>query len=140
MRVRRGPLAGTFLEGEGRFTRPGIGAVMTDPSWVQEFPSAVTVLDAEGIILAMNDKAAATFAADGGAALIGTNALDCHPEPSRSKLSQMLRAPRVNIYTIEKAGTRKLICQSPWYRDGKFSGIVEIAIVLQADVPHFVRD
>jgi len=116
------------------------GGQMKDFLWVKEFPSAITVLDADGIILAMNDKAIATFAADGGAALIGANALECHPEPSRSKLSQMLKDPRVNIYTIEKAGTKKLICQTPWYRDGKFSGIVELSIVLPADMPHFVRD
>ncbi len=113
---------------------------MADPNWMKEFPSAITVLDADGIILAMNDMAIVTFAADGGAALVGTNALECHPEPSRSKLSQMLKDPRVNIYTIEKAGARKLICQTPWYRDGKFSGIVELSIVLPAEVRHFVRD
>ena len=113
---------------------------MSHHAWVKEFPYAVTVLDAEGVIVDMNDQAAAAFAADGGTGLIGTNALDCHPEPSRSKLQQLLQEPKANLYTIEKAGIKKLICQAPWYKEGKFSGIVELSNVIPAEVPHFVRD
>ena len=39
---------------------------MTDHAWIKEFPAAITVCDAEGIILEMNDKAAKTFEKDGG--------------------------------------------------------------------------
>jgi transcriptional regulator with PAS, ATPase and Fis domain len=115
-------------------------SAMKDHAWVKELPYAITVLDDNGIVLEMNDKSAATFAADGGAALVGKSALECHPEPSRSKLQQMLKEPKANIYTIEKAGVRKLICQTPWFRDGKFSGIVELSIVIPFEMPHFVRD
>jgi hypothetical protein len=113
---------------------------MTNRDWVKELPIAVTVVDTEGVILEMNDKSAETFKSDGGMALVGTNSLDCHPEPSRTKLDQLLQSPRPNLYTIEKAGVKKLICQIPWRREGKFSGIVELSIELPADLPHFVRD
>ncbi|MBZ5497867.1 MAG: PAS domain-containing protein [Acidobacteriia bacterium] len=113
---------------------------MTNHPWVKEFPVAITVLDAKGVILEMNDKSAATFAADGGMKLVGKSALDCHPEPSRTKLQQLLQHPKASVYTIEKAGVKKMICQIPWQRGGKFSGVVELSIELPAEVPHFVRD
>jgi len=117
-----------------------MGSVMTNHPWVTEFPAAITVVDTEGVILEMNDRSAVTFASDGGAELIGKNSLACHPEPSRSKLRQLLREQQANLYTIEKAGVKKLIAQIPWYRDGKFSGMVELAIEIPAEMPHFVRD
>ncbi len=113
---------------------------MADYPWMQELPIAITVLNGDGVIVAMNDKSAATFAADGGKELLGKSALECHPEPSRTKLLNMLKDPKANVYTIEKGGVKKLICQNPWYRNGKFSGIVELSIELPAEVPHFVRD
>ncbi len=113
---------------------------MATKDWVKEIPIAVTVIDTDGVILEMNDKSAATFQADGGLDLLGTNSLACHPEPSRTKLQQLLRAPKANLYTIEKGGIKKLICQIPWRQDGKFAGIVELSIELPADLPHFVRD
>ncbi len=113
---------------------------MTKHDWVQEFPVAITVINTAGVILEMNDKSADTFKADGGMALIGTNSLACHPEPSRTKLQQMLETPKANLYTIEKAGKKKLICQIPWHHEGRFSGIVELSIELPAELPHFVRD
>lgn len=108
--------------------------------WVREFPAAVTICDRDGIILDMNARAVATFAADGGAALIGTNVLDCHPEPSRTQLAGLLRSGSRNVYTIEKGGVRKLIYQSPWYRSGEYAGLVEISMELPGEMPHFVRD
>lgn len=113
---------------------------MKDHAWVKELPVGITVLDNNGVILEMNETSAATFAADGGKALVGKSALECHPEPSRSKLQQMLKEPKANVYTIQKAGVKKLICQMPWYRYGKFSGIVELSIVIPSEMPHFVRD
>lgn len=112
---------------------------MTDYAWVKEFPNAITVCDLAGIILEMNDKAAQGFADQGGRALIGTNMLDCHPEPARTKTKQLLESRQKNVYTIEKNGVKKLICQSPWYRDGKCSGFVELALEIPFELPHFVR-
>lgn len=108
-------------------------------AWVQEFGGAVTVCDPTGVIVAMNDRAAAVFAKDGGYRLVGSNLLDCHPEPSRTKLAGLLASPRVNVYSIEKGGVRKLVHQSPWYDHGEYAGLVEVVLELPATVPHFAR-
>jgi transcriptional regulator with PAS, ATPase and Fis domain len=112
---------------------------MTDHAWIKEFPAAVTVCDAEGIILEMNDKSAKTFEADGGYNLIGLNMLDCHPGLSRQKTERLLAAKVKNVYTIEKNGVKKLIYQSPWYKDGEYAGFVEISLEIPIEMPHFVR-
>jgi transcriptional regulator with PAS, ATPase and Fis domain len=109
-------------------------------AWIREFPGAVTVCDREGIILAMNEKSARTFEASGGAALIGSNLFDCHPEPSRAKLKELLAAGRANVYTIEKKGIKKLIYQSPWYENGAYRGFVELSLEIPFEMPHFVRE
>ncbi len=112
---------------------------MSDHAWIKEFPAAVTVCDAEGIILEMNDKSAKTFEADGGYNLIGSNMLDCHPGLSRQKTERLLAAKVKNVYTIEKNGVKKLIYQSPWYKDGEYAGFVEISLEIPFEMPHFVR-
>ncbi len=112
---------------------------MSDAKWVEEFPAAVTVCDPAGIIVDMNARAAATFEADGGRALIGTNVLDCHPERAREQLEGMLATRAKNVYTIEKSGVKKLIFQSPWYRDGAYAGFVELSLEIPFEMPHFVR-
>jgi transcriptional regulator with PAS, ATPase and Fis domain len=113
---------------------------MSINDWVKGFPGAVTVCDAEGRILEMNEKSIEAFAADGGAALIGANVLDCHPEPSRSKLKKMMDERRTNVYTIQKNAKKKLIYQAPWYKDGAHAGFVELALEVPWDLPHFNRD
>ncbi len=111
-----------------------------DFSWVKEFPAAITVCDPDGIILDTNDKAAEAFAEDGGRGLIGKNVLDCHPEPARSQLERILERQQKNVYTIEKKGKKKLIYQTPWYKDNVYSGFVELSIEIPFEMPHFVRD
>lgn len=108
--------------------------------WVKEFPGAVTVSDAEGRIIGMNDKSVEAFEADGGAGLVGADVLACHPEPSRSKLRDMMAARRTNVYTIQKKGKKKLIYHSPWYEGGRYAGFVEISLEIPWDMPHFNRD
>ncbi len=112
---------------------------MNQPNWWAEFPGAITVCDPEGLIIELNDKAAQGFAADGGRNLIGTNLLDCHPEPARSKVKQLLEMKQKNVYTIEKNGVKKLIYQSPWYSKGKFAGWVELSLEIPIEIPHFIR-
>ena len=112
---------------------------MNDLDWVKEFPAAVTVCDEDGIILEMNDKSAKTFEKDGGRKLIGSNMLDCHPGLSRQKTERLLAAKVKNVYTIEKNGVKKLIYQSPWYKDGEYAGFVEISLEIPFEMPHFVR-
>jgi transcriptional regulator with PAS, ATPase and Fis domain len=112
---------------------------MADHEWVRAFPGAVTVCDRDGIILEMNERSVASFTDDGGAALIGRNALDCHPEPSRTTLAGLLASGRTNVYTIEKNGMKKLIYQAPWDRDGACAGFVELSLEIPIELPHFVR-
>jgi len=107
--------------------------------WIREFPGAVTVCDREGTILFMNERAVSVFAVDGGAALVGTNVLDCHPEPARSKLRTLLAEGRTNVYTIEKNGTKKLIYQAPWFEAGIYRGFVELSLDIPFLLPYFVR-
>jgi transcriptional regulator with PAS, ATPase and Fis domain len=113
---------------------------MSPNEWVREFPAAITVCDKDGIILEFNTRAQETFADDGGIALIGTNVLDCHPEPARSILQSMLASGKKNIYTIQKAGVKKLIYQSPWYSNGVYAGFVELSLPIPDAMPHFSRD
>lgn len=112
---------------------------MSQHEWIREFPAAVTVCSADGIILEMNDKAARTFEKDGGDALIGKNLLDCHSDTSRGKVERLLAARQKNVYTIEKNGVKKLIFQSPWYKDGQYAGFVELSLEIPFEMEHFVR-
>ncbi len=107
--------------------------------WIKEFPAAITVCDADGIITEMNDKAIETFMADGGAELIGKNLFDYHPEHCNAIIRKMLATGEPHSYTIEKKGSRKLIHQQPWFKDGKVAGLVELSIVLPLEMPHHVR-
>jgi PAS domain S-box-containing protein len=113
---------------------------MSAHAWVDSIDAAVTVCDTEGVILEMNDRSARMFGMQGGKALIGSNLLDCHPEPARSKLRLIMEQRRANTYTTEKQGRRKLVHQAPWYRDGAYAGLVEIVLPLPEGMPHFIRD
>jgi len=108
-------------------------------NYFKESQFAVTVCDANGIIIYMNDKSISTFKKDGGSALIGKNLLDCHPEPSRSMIEKLLISHIENSYTIEKNGVKKLIHQTPWYKEGEFKGYIELSIVIPIEMPHFIR-
>jgi len=109
------------------------------PVWIEGFPGSITVCDPDGTILYMNEHSLESFSGDGGSALIGTNLLDCHPEPARSKLLDLLKNQQANVYTIEKKGAKKLIYQTPWFQDGKFAGLVELSLVIPFAMPHFIR-
>jgi len=112
---------------------------MSERDWFKEFPGAITICDPQGIILDMNDQAAILFEGDGGRGLTGSNLLDCHPSPAREKLQKMMESQNENIYTIEKKGVKKLIYQTPWYREGKYCGFMELSFEIPPELPHFVR-
>jgi transcriptional regulator with PAS, ATPase and Fis domain len=113
---------------------------MPTDNWTNQVALAITVTDANGIITAMNPASIATFAKDGGAKLIGSDVLACHPEPSRTQLASMYQAHQPNHYTIRKKGQRKIIHQIPLMEEGVFQGYVEISIPIPDDLPHFNRD
>jgi hypothetical protein len=108
-------------------------------AWAERFPGSILLTDPDGIIIYMNDAAAVAFAKDGGRALVGRSVLDCHPEPSRSKLAALLSDRTTNAYSIEKNGRRKIIYQTPWYDGERYGGLMELSLPLPADMPHFVR-
>jgi len=108
-------------------------------NWFAELPLAITVCDREGKILEMNNKSQKTFEKWGASQLIGESLLNCHPEPARTKLIDMLKEPKINAYTIEKNGIKKLIYQCPWYENNEFMGLVEFSLEISIEMPHFVR-
>jgi transcriptional regulator with PAS, ATPase and Fis domain len=112
---------------------------MANHAWVEEFPGAITVCDPEGIILEMNARAAESFQEDGGKQLIGSNLLNCHPEPARIKLEKIMETRQANVYTVEKKGVKKLVYQTPWYQGGQYMGFVELIVEIPFQMPHFVR-
>lgn len=110
---------------------------ITDIQWAEQMNCAVTVCDAQGVILFMNEKARATFAKHGD--LIGKNLFECHSESSRQKIRHMLATGESNSYTIDKGGVKKMIYQTPWRKDGEIAGMVEISMVIPREMPHYVR-
>lgn len=113
---------------------------MSFHTWVDHAAIAITVADASRSITEMNPTSLATFAKDGGAELIGTDVLACHPEPSRSKLAAMYDSHLPNHYTIQKNGQRKIIHQIPLFEGTVFRGYVEISIPIPDQLQHFNRD
>ncbi len=110
-----------------------------DLNWADDFNGAVTICDLQGIIVYMNQKSIELFEKYGGSSLLGSNLMDCHPEPSKSKLAEILKNKTDNMYTIEKNGVKKLIYQTTWKEDGIYKGIVEMSLELKPEMPHFIR-
>lgn len=107
--------------------------------WFDNFDGGITVCDSKGTILYMNERSRKVFEKY-GSDLIGKSVLDCHPEPAKSKLKNMLKTRESNCYTIEKQGVKKLIHQTPWYTGtGEYGGFVELSVEIPLEMPHFVR-
>lgn len=106
-------------------------------NWADELTCAVTVCDREGVVIYQNAKARLTFGKYGD--LIGKNLKDCHGEKSWTKIQELMKSEKTNTYTIDKAGVKKLIYQSPWFVEGVVKGMVEFSIELPAEMPHFIR-
>jgi transcriptional regulator with PAS, ATPase and Fis domain len=107
--------------------------------WIEEYPGGITVCDSTGIILELNKMAAESQRAQGGKKLIGSNLMDCHPEPAKSKLKRLMRYRQTNVYTVQKGRTRKIVLQTPWYRRRKYRGFVEISLPISGKIPNIVR-
>ena len=106
--------------------------------YFEEADVAVTVCDKEGRIIEMN-RQSVQVNQKGDQSLIGSNVLDCHPEPARSQLQAMMTGQIKNVYTIEKGDVHKLIYQIPWYQGGEYAGFMELSMVIPAQMPHKVR-
>ena len=105
---------------------------------MQELSCAVTVCDTEGVVVYQNQKSKQVFASYGGD-LLGKSLKDCHKPESWDMLQRLMAERAGNSYTIEKNGIRKLIHQTPWYKDGTLMGMVEFSIELPAVLPHYDR-
>jgi transcriptional regulator with PAS, ATPase and Fis domain len=112
---------------------------MENINWPKEFGIGITITDLEGKIVYMNDKSLEIFKNDGGEKLLGANVLNCHPEPSRTQLEEMMKNETTNAYTIEKNGKKKLIYQAPWYEDKVYRGFVELSMEIPFDMANFIR-
>jgi transcriptional regulator with PAS, ATPase and Fis domain len=108
--------------------------------WIEKLDGNVIVSDAAGTIIYMNEKAILNYEKDGGKNLIGKNLMECHNETSRQKILGIMKSHQNNVYTIEKKGKKKIIYQSPWFRDGEFRGIIEVSLEIPFHMPHFVRE
>ena len=111
-----------------------------DVPWASGLPFAITVTDADGVIVEMNPAAVSTFQKSGGAALVGQQVRACHPPAARERLERLYETKQPNHYTIRKSGQRKIIHQLPWYQDGEFAGLIEISVPIPDDLPHFERE
>jgi transcriptional regulator with PAS, ATPase and Fis domain len=99
---------------------------------LKEVNFTVSIADKQGTIIYLNDRAAKeTFKKEGGYDLIGTNVLDCHPEPSKSKLSEMMKTHDTQTYFKGEGEAKRLIHQTPIYEDGKYAGYIELIIPLR---------
>ena len=107
--------------------------------WQKELPAAITICDVDGKIIYLNEKSTETFKDDGGYKLIGQNLFACHSNESNEKIKQIIAEQKPNTYTIEKAGKKKLIHQTPWYENGELKGLVEFSIEIPFDMPHHIR-
>lgn len=106
--------------------------------YFDEADVAVTICDKEGRIIEMNQQSCEVNLKP-GQTLIGSNVLDCHPEPARSMLAEMMAQQKKHVYTIEKNGRKKLIYQIPWYQDGEYMGFMELSMVIPFEMEHKVR-
>ena len=73
---------------------------------------AVTVCDTECVIVYQNEKSVAVNGDMRGKCMLG-----CHNDRSRSIIARILSEGATNSYTISKKGQRKLIHQTPWYKE-----------------------
>jgi DUF438 domain-containing protein len=113
---------------------------MDKNSWYKAFPGAITVTDKDGTVINMNDASAELFKDDGGFAVLGRNAITCHPERTQEKVRKLYENHSYNIYSITKNGEKRLVYQAPYFIDGEFAGLVELYLKLPEDIPHFDRD
>ncbi len=110
------------------------------PEWIYGMDCAVTVVDTACRIIYMNERSRQTFAARGGAELIGHNIMDYHNERSQAIIRRLLEEGGSNAYTISKEGKRKMIYQTVWRRtDGSLGGLVELSMVIPDEMPHYIR-
>jgi transcriptional regulator with PAS, ATPase and Fis domain len=111
-----------------------------ETAWINGLNVSMMVCDREGKILYLNSTAAQHYAKDGGPALVGRNLRDCHQPQSNETIARLIAEHTPNHYTITKHGRKRIIHQLPWFADGRCGGLVELAMDIPDELPHFDRD
>lgn len=113
---------------------------MFEKAWFDKINVGITVSDIEGKIIYMNEKSAEIWEKSGGIELLGKSLFDCHPEPAKTILEDLLANQHTNCYTIEKNDQKKLIYQAPLYdENGNYSSYAELIIEIPVDIKNFAR-
>lgn len=113
---------------------------MFNKAWFDKINIGITVSDCEGKIIYMNEKSAEIWDKSGGIELLGKSLFDCHPEPAKTLLADLLEHQQTNCYTIEKDNQKKLIYQTPLYdENGNYSSYAELSIELPLVMKNFAR-
>ena len=107
-----------------------------DALWADELPLAITIADINDIIIYMNKKSKLAYPNS----KIGDCLTSCHKQVSMDKIETFKKKNVSNTYTVQRNGIRKLIHQTPWYKDGIVAGLVEFSIEISAEIPHIDRD
>lgn len=108
------------------------------PDWANGTNCAITVCDADCQIIYQNEKAKQTYIKEGD--LIGKNLMECHGSQAQAIIKRLLSTGGTNAYTIEKGEVHKMIYQTAWiHENGEIGGLVEISMIIPAQIPHFVR-
>ncbi len=128
-----------FLEKIVKHIYKDIVSIPTLPDYFNEIENPVTICDAVGKMLYMNQKSIETFEDSGGMKLMGSNIYACHSGDSYNKLNQIMTAQKSNTYYIIKNGVKKLVQQIPWFTKQKFSGFIEISIPINTSIQTFER-
>jgi len=108
--------------------------------WHKYFRESIIVCDKDLTVIYLNETAMKSLSEDERKTIVGSNLLDCHNEDSNKKILEIKENLKSNIYTIEKAGKKKLIYQSPLLKNNEFNGIVEFSLEIPEVLPHFKRD
>ena len=128
-----------FLEKIVKHIYKDVVSIPKIPDYFKEIENPVTVCDAEGKMLYMNQKSIEIFENSGGMKLIGSNIYECHQGESFHKFKQIMEAQKSNTYFTLKNGNKKLIQQIPWYTKQKFNGFIEISIPINNSIQTLER-
>lgn len=113
---------------------------MLNENWYEDYAAAVVVCDRNGVITYLNEQAIAMYEPFGGRALIGQCVFNCHKmQASNDKMLEIMETRKPHSYTTERNGIKRLIYQAPHVVDDEVIGIIELAIIIPFDMPHFVR-
>ena len=100
-----------------------------------EVKPAITISDKDGKIVYMNDSSVKV----NGEEYLGQNILDIHSAHAIDIIKDLMDNNSTNAYTIEKGDVKKLIYQTPWYKDGEFAGLVEFSLPIPKEMKHYIR-